>query len=110
MRKLIALTLGALLAAAQACGPTREIVTGASESCTRSGSAGVCEGRFAKLSGTFDEVVQAPGCHTNVAVAVEVLASVESGSLRVLTIGPDAMEYTAEASPGRPASLTGAAA
>jgi hypothetical protein len=108
MRHGLGWALTAALVAA-ACGSAGG-VTGSQETCTANGSSGTCTGRFATLSGTYDKIVPAQGCHTNVEVAVEVAASVESGTLHVTTTGPDGTEYIVEAAPGKPALLTGAAA
>ncbi len=102
--------LGLALAVGLAACAAGGAVSGSQESCTASGGSGTCTGRFATLSGTYDKIVPARGCHTDVAVAVQVSASVESGALHVMTTGPDGTEYVAEAAPGRPALLTGAAA
>ena len=108
MRRI--LLVGAVVLAVAACGGTGGSVSGASERCTRDGSAGRCEGAFASLAGTYDKIIEAEGCHTNVAVMVEVTVSVAAGTVKVKTTGPDGVDYIAEALPGSPAALTGAAA
>ncbi len=88
-------------------GGTSGSVSGSGQSCTSNGSGGVCEGSYAKLSGTYSEDIEVSGVTDE--VLVDVTASVDEGSVRVYLVDPDGNKTGAVAKPGAPVSVSGSA-
>lgn len=104
------LALVVLLGTALACaGGTSGGVVGSGERCSQTGGGGACEGMFNKLSGTYGMDIEDDNVFSGDAVQVQAEVSVESGTVRVSVESPDGEIASAEAAPGRAATLVGVA-
>ena len=111
MERLRWLVLAALLVAAMGCeGATSGSASAGSQSCRSSNYAGVCEGSYRTIRGTFGHDIELEGLPSDTPVRVEVAVSVEAGRLRFSVTDPDGNTVAQEAAPGRPATLSGTAA
>jgi hypothetical protein len=110
-RMLIPMGVLAVLAAvAIACGSgTSGSVLGSGETCYKTGSSGVCEGTYSKLSGTYGAEIEDDDAIAGDEVAVTVEFSVETGTVRVSLKSPDGDVQSAEAGPGESATVAGVA-
>ena len=107
-RALFAL-IAALILATACEGGTSGSVVGSRQSCTHKVDAGSCKGSYRKLTGTYGQDIENDRIFASDAIQVQVEFSVEIGVVRVAVESPDGDVSSAEASPGKPASLAGVA-
>ncbi len=100
------LLLGALVVGMAGC--TSGAVSGSSRSCSSSARNGSCEGVYATLNGTHSEEIKNLRS-TDRSATVNILLTVDQGSVRVYTVAPDGTEPSATAAPGQAAMLSGQA-
>lgn len=99
-----------LAALALACaGGTSGVVVDSSERCTQSGGSGECEGTFGKLNGSYGKDIEDEDVFSGDRVEVEVQVEVERGVVVVSVQDPDGRVLSAQAEPGKLATLTGVA-
>ena len=104
------LCLMSLLLASLACGGgTSGSVVGSGETCRSVGGAGVCEGTYRKLSGTYGKDIEHDYIRSGGQIDVEVEVSVESGSVQISVESPSGGKVSAQAKPGQPGSLVAVA-
>ena len=108
LRYTIPLALLATLVLVTACeGGTSGSVTGSRQRCSFRGSSGQCSGSFKKLSGTYSLDVENERVVSR--AEVEVLASVETGALRVYVETPEDEINSMDVPAGGSATLSGVA-
>ena len=108
-RKTIALlSICILILTLSACeGATSGSVRNSSQTCHNLGGYGDCEGRIAKLSGTYSIDIEDEGISPGDELIVELAVSLEVGSLQASMQGPDGDETSVDVDPGAPANITG---
>lgn len=107
-RYVTLLALLALLVLGTACeGGTSGSVSGSRQRCTESMGSGQCSGSFKTLSGTYSVDVESE--YISDGVPVEVLASVETGALKVWIKTPEGGVKSVDVPAGGSATLTGVA-
>ena len=88
-------------------GATSGSVRNSSQTCHNLGGYGDCEGRIGKLSGTYSIDIEDEGISPGDELVVELVVSLEAGSLRASLQSPDGSETVVDVDPGGPASVTG---
>jgi len=102
---ILFVVLVALVLAAACEGGTSGSVSGSRQSCSTRGSAGQCSGSFKKLSGTYSLDVENERVVSK--AEVEVLASVETGALKVYLKTPEDEINSIDVPAGGSATLSG---
>jgi hypothetical protein len=105
---LLPLCLGIFLLVLSACaGGTSGSVRNSSQTCRALGGSGGCDGRLGRLSGTYGIDIEDEGISPGDQVWVELVVSVETGSVRVSIEDPGGGINSVSIDPGVPVQLTG---
>lgn len=103
---LLCLSLFTLVLSACA-GGTSGSVRNSSQTCRTLGGSGSCEGRLGRLSGTYGIDIEDEGISPGDKVRVDLVISVEAGSVRVSINDPDEGISSVDVNPGVAVQLTG---
>jgi hypothetical protein len=107
-KRLSLLCLSLLVLTLSACaGATSGSVRNSSQSCRALAGSGGCDGRLGKLSGTYGIDIEDEGISPGDQVWVELVISVEVGSVRVSIEDTDGGINSVDVDPSAPVKLTG---
>jgi hypothetical protein len=104
---LLCLSLSLLVLLSACAGGTSGSVRNSSQTCRALGGSGGCDGRIGRLSGTYGIDIEDEGISPGDQVWVELVISVEVGSVRVSIEDPDGGVNSVDVDPSAPVQLTG---